>query len=186
MSLRTLVLITPTALTLGRLCAVPVIVWCLVTGRYREAFWLFLAAGVSDALDGAIARMANARTVIGGWLDPIADKALLISVYVTLGWAGLLPAWVPILVVFRDVLIMGGVLLFHTLGRTPKMAPLLISKFNTVAQISLAAWVVASVGLQRDDAGVTEILTIAASLTTLLSGAAYVRQQARALAGMAE
>src|SRR5277367_6169746 len=83
----------PNFITLARLLSVPVAVWLILVGEFAAAFWVFVAAGVSDALDGFIAKRFDQRTRLGALLDPIADKSLLVAVYVTLGVAGELPAW---------------------------------------------------------------------------------------------
>ena len=83
----------PNLITLGRLLSVPLAVWLIIEARYGVAFWIFVAAGISDALDGYIAKRFDRRTRLGALLDPIADKALLVGVYVTLGIAGQLPHW---------------------------------------------------------------------------------------------
>ncbi len=184
MNRRTLVVILPTALTLARLCAVPVTIWLILRGAFGVAFWVFVAAGVTDALDGAIARWFDARTTIGGYLDPIADKALLVSVYIALAAQGLVPIWLTILVVFRDLLIVGGVLLSHTLGQPVVMAPLTISRLNTVAQIGLAALVLAAGGLGIAESPVTAMMVAVVAVTTAVSGAAYAVQWVRRLAGL--
>jgi cardiolipin synthase len=181
---RTLVVILPTALTLARLCAVPVTIWLILGGAFGVAFWVFIAAGVTDALDGALARWFDARTTIGGYLDPIADKALLVSVYIALAAQGLVPVWLTILVVFRDLLIVGGVLLSHTLGQPVVMAPLAISRLNTVAQIGLAALVLAIGGLGIADSQIAVMMTGLVAATTAVSGAAYAVQWIRRLGGL--
>lgn len=164
----------PNLITLARICAVPLIVWLLMRQQDEAAFWLFVAAGVSDALDGFIAKRFGAETLIGGFLDPIADKALLVSVYVTLGMAGALPVWLVILVVFRDVLIVAGALLFETVTHALTMAPLPISKLNTVAQIVLAALAMGDRAFDLTLTQETTIMTYAVGVTTFLSGAGYV------------
>ena len=98
----------PNLITLARLLAVPLAVWLILDERYALAFWVFVGAGISDALDGYIAKRFDSRTRLGALLDPAADKALLAGVYVTLAIAGQLPDWLVFLVVFRDVLIIGG------------------------------------------------------------------------------
>src|SRR5690242_16756340 len=103
-------------ITFLRLCAVPVAVWLVLRGQFLAAFWLFTAAGASDALDGWLARR-HGPTRLGGILDPIADKALLVSMFVTLAVVHVLPDWLAILVVFRDVVIVGGVLALSVLGQ---------------------------------------------------------------------
>ncbi len=184
MNRRTLVVILPTALTLARLCAVPVTIWLIVRSSFGVAFWIFVGAGVTDALDGALARWFDARTAIGGYLDPIADKALLVSVYIALAAQGLVPVWLTILVVFRDLLIVGGVLLSHTLGQPLTMAPLAISRLNTVAQIALAGLVLAMAGLDVADRGIADIMVAIVGATTAISGAAYAVKWVRRLAGL--
>jgi cardiolipin synthase (CMP-forming) len=174
----------PNFITLARLLSVPVAVWLILDGEFAAAFWVFVAAGVSDALDGFIAKRFDQRTRLGALLDPIADKSLLVAVYVTLGIAGQLPAWLVILVVFRDFLIIGGYLLAHAMAHAMRSEPLIISKLNTVFQIALAAATLARLGL-RLDAGMwmrTPIYIVAA--TTVISGAGYLVRWTRALAGL--
>ena len=169
----------PNIITLGRLFAVPLTVYFLLVGDLEVAFWVFVAAGVSDAVDGAIARMFDARTIIGGFLDPLADKALLVSVYVSLAKIGLLPLWLVILVVFRDLVLVGGVMLSYTLRYPVAMQPLYISKINTLAQLTLAALVLAAGGAGLPDPLVfghplSVLLEGVVAVTTVLSGVAYV------------
>ena len=152
----------------------PPAVWLIVTDRFTAAFWLFVAAGVSDALDGYLAPNMRSRSRLGAYLDPLADKALLTSVYVSLGYVGEMPNWLVILVVFRDVLIVGGAILYQTLTRRLKMEPLFISKVNTAAQIALAALILAQLGLGVDSHGADQLLIYAVAATTLLSGGAYI------------
>ncbi|HET6224483.1 MAG TPA: CDP-alcohol phosphatidyltransferase family protein [Dongiaceae bacterium] len=165
----------PNLISLARLLAVPLAVWLILTDRYGIAFWVFVAAGVSDAIDGFIAKHFGARTVLGGYLDPLADKALLVSVYVTLGYRGQIENWLVILVVFRDVLIIGGAILYQTMTQSLKMQPLFISKINTAAQIALVAILLGKLGLGViNDYGLTTALVYIVAASTLLSGGAYV------------
>src|ERR1700688_1676311 len=121
----------PNLITLTRLLSVPLMIWLIVGEQYGVAFWVFIAAGASDALDGYIAKRFDCRTRLGALLDPAADKALLSSVYVALGVAGQLPNWLVILVVFCDVTIIGGFVLFQTIAVPRNFDPLYISKINT-------------------------------------------------------
>src|SRR6476646_8577465 len=126
----------PNLISLGRLLLVPLAISLILDGRYRAAFWVLVIAGVSDALDGFIAKRFNRRTRLGALLDPVADKVLLVSVYVTLGIAGQLWAWLVVLVVFRDVRIVGGFLLVQAIAAPPRpLQPLFISKVNTGVQV---------------------------------------------------
>ena len=170
----------PNVITFGRLCAVPAAVWLIVQHRLDLAFLVFVGAGVSDAVDGWLARVLHARSQLGAILDPIADKALLVSVYVTLAAIGVLPDWLAILVVFRDLVIVGGVILLFVMGQPPVIKPLLISKLNTALQIGLAALalLLAGFGLKADWLLWSLMWCVAA--TTFASGAAYVTAAARA------
>jgi cardiolipin synthase len=160
---------------LARLLAVPLAVWLIIQDRYGLAFWVFAAAGVSDALDGFIAKQFNLRTVLGGFLDPLADKALLMSVYVALGYRGQVETWLVILIVSRDILIIGGAILYQTMTQSLTMQPLLISKINTGAQIAFAILLLAKLGLDvSTDYGVVAAASLFVATTTILSGAAYI------------
>jgi cardiolipin synthase len=173
----------PNIITLGRLLSVPLSIWLILSGEYFAAFWTFVFAGVSDAVDGFIAKRFNMRTQIGALLDPVADKALLVSVYVTLGVSGRLPTWLVILVVFRDLMIIGGFVLIQLLVQKVRWDPLVISKINTALQIFLAAFTLARLGFGAEDHGVVTFLVLAVATTTVLSGAAYLVRWARAITG---
>ena len=96
--------------------AVPVMIYLILNGSYFGAFWLFVAAGVSDAIDGYIAKQLGQATILGSYLDPLADKSLLVGVYITLGHENLLPSWLVILVVFRVLIIIGGVFVLEAIS----------------------------------------------------------------------
>jgi cardiolipin synthase len=165
----------PNLISLARLLAVPLAVWLILQDRYGAAFWVFAAAGASDAVDGFIAKHFSVRTLVGGFLDPLADKALLVSVYVTLGYRGQVETWLVILIVFRDVLIIGGAILYQTVTQSLTMHPLLISKINTAAQIALAILLLGKLGLgMADDYGIIDAMVHVVAASTLLSGGAYV------------
>jgi cardiolipin synthase (CMP-forming) len=171
----------PNLISLGRLLLVPLAIWLILGHRYGTAFWLFVVAGVSDALDGFIAKHFDRRTRLGALLDPIADKTLLVSVYVTLGLANQLWPSLVILVVFRDVMIVGGFLLIQAFAVPKHYDPLYISKINTGLQLVLIAFVLAKLGLSADWDNVGDILSYAVIATTVLSGLSYVWRWARIL-----
>ena len=176
----------PNIISLGRLLSVPLAVWLILVGELGWAFWLFVASGLSDAIDGFIARAFRSRTALGGYLDPIADKALLVSVYLALGHAGYLPVWLVILVVFRDILIVGGVLLLYTLKESFAMQPSFISKVNTTMQIVLAALVLSTFGLDLTEPPVdlkwiTAAMIWVVAVTTTWSGLGYIVTGSRLL-----
>jgi len=173
----------PNLISLGRLLLVPLAISLILEGSYWGAFWIFVVAGVSDALDGFIAKRFNRRTRLGALLDPVADKVLLVSVYVTLGIAGQLWAWLVVLVVFRDVMIVGGFLLLQAIATISKpFQPLFISKVNTGVQVALVGYVLARRGIGADPGLMDSILAIAVAATTLASGLTYLVQSARILA----
>lgn len=164
----------PNLITLGRLLAVPLMIYLLLEQAYLFAFWLFLAAGASDALDGLVAKQFGLETEIGTYLDPIADKALLVSVYVALGTMGEIEIWLVILIVSRDLMIVGGAILFQTLTQRLRMEPLRISKANTAFQIALVLLVLARTGYGFELSWLTGALTWVVAATTILSGGAYL------------
>ena len=164
----------PNMITLGRLIAVPITVWLILNDFNLAAFWLFVAAGISDAVDGYLAKRWDEVTEIGSYLDPIADKFLLVSIYITLGAQGYLENWLVIMVVFRDVMIVGAVILFQTMVRTLEMSPLFISKVNTTAQIALAALVLGASGFNIDSGLFMELMIGIVAVTTFLSGVSYL------------
>jgi cardiolipin synthase (CMP-forming) len=174
----------PNLITLGRLLTVPIAVYLMMQSAYLAAFLLFLLAGVSDALDGYLAKRNNQTTELGAILDPLADKALLVGVYVTLGLQENLPNWLVLLVVFRDVLIIGGVIILFLVRFEVRMRPLIISKINTAAQIGLAAMVLAELGLQLEILGLVEAMIYFVGATTVISGASYMVSWSRQMAGI--
>jgi cardiolipin synthase (CMP-forming) len=169
----------PNLITLARILSVPVMVWAIMTGWMLAAFLLFLAAGVSDAIDGYLAKRFGMTSELGAYLDPLADKALIVSIYVTLGVSGEIPRWLVILVVSRDIMIVGAVLLAWLVGKPLPMKPLLVSKLNTAAQIVFAGLVLATLGLRFEADWVVSAAMALVTLLTLVSIAAYVREWVR-------
>jgi cardiolipin synthase (CMP-forming) len=168
--------------TLGRLLIVVPLVWLIATDRMDAAFWLFIAAGVSDVVDGFIAKNFNARTELGAWLDPLADKALLAGIYLALAIGGGLPVWLAALVLARDLLIVVGVILIRRRNTVFRAVPLAIGKINTFAQILLAACAIADSGGWIELEAQVAVLIVLVATTTSLSGAGYAVQAVRALA----
>lgn len=174
----------PNLITLGRLLSVPVMIYLLMQSVYLAAFVLFILAGASDALDGYLAKRNNQTTQLGALLDPIADKLLLVGVYVTLGWQDKLPDWLVVLVVFRDLMIVGGVILLFLVRLEVRMHPLIVSKINTAAQIGLAAFILAELGLRFEIGWVASALIYIVTATTVTSGASYIVSWTRQMAGI--
>jgi cardiolipin synthase len=164
----------PNLISLARLGAVPVVIWCVLAGESVAAFWVFLLAGLSDAVDGLIAKRLNVTSKFGAWLDPLADKSLLVGTYVALTLRDALPMWLTILVVFRDLLIVGGALTVHTLTQRFRVEPMMISKVNTALQIGLVVLVMAERAYFPMPAQIVALGAVLVGATTVLSGAAYV------------
>jgi cardiolipin synthase (CMP-forming) len=169
----------PNLITLARILSVPVMVWSIMNGWMLAAFLLFLAAGVSDAIDGYLAKRFAMTSELGAYLDPLADKALIVSIYVTLGVSDEIPRWLVILVVSRDIMIVAAVLLSWLVGKPLPMKPLTVSKLNTAAQLLFAGVVLATLGLRFEANWLVNAAMAAVTLLTLLSIAAYVREWAR-------
>ena len=169
----------PNLITLGRIFLVPVVVWAIASNTMWVAFVLFLVAGVSDGVDGFLAKRFNMTTELGAYLDPLADKALIVSIYLTLGINGDIPRWLVILVVSRDILIVGGIMLSWLMGNPLKIRPLLVSKLNTVAQIAFACVVLGSLGFDIEVPVLNLVLMGLVATLTLLSIAAYLAEWVR-------
>jgi cardiolipin synthase len=169
----------PNLITLGRIFLVPVVVWAIASNAMWVAFVLFLVAGVSDAVDGFLAKRFGMTTELGAYLDPLADKALIVSIYLTLGINGEIPRWLVILVVSRDILIVGGIMLSWLMGSPLKIRPLLVSKLNTVAQIAFACVVLGSLGFHIEVPVLKLVLMGLVATLTLLSIAAYLAEWVR-------
>jgi cardiolipin synthase len=153
---------------------VPVVVWAITSGEMRIAFFLFLAAGISDAVDGFLAKRFRMASELGAYLDPLADKALIVSIYVSLGIAGALPIFLVILVVSRDIMIISAFMLSWLVGKPMPIRPLLVSKANTVAQILLATLVLAEQGFGFEVVTLSQLTMATVAILTLLSIAFYL------------
>ncbi len=164
----------PNLITILRFLLVPGVVYALLTGRMDWAFVGFLVAGISDGVDGFIARQFNQRTELGAYLDPVADKLLLVSVFVVLGIMGELPLWLVIAAVSRDALIIAAVLLSSVMGRPVEMKPLPVSKVNTAVQIGLAIAILAELTFRIDFGWLREGLIYLSGALTVASAAAYL------------
>lgn len=169
----------PNLITIGRLLLVPLIIWFIVADQPLGAFSVLIVAGVSDAVDGFIARQFDLRSDLGTYLDPIADKAMLVSIYITLAVVLAIPVWLTILIVSRDVLIVGAVVLSWMLGEPTSVQPLRISKVNTTLQIILAAVVLGDLAFTVDLGRVREVLVYVVAFLTVVSAAIYLVEWVR-------
>ena len=166
----------PNLITLFRILLVPLTIWLIVTGQYLPAFLVFVIAGISDGIDGFVAKKFNQVTELGAYLDPLADKLLLVSIYVALGTLELMPPLLVITVVSRDVMIIGAVILSWVLDKPVKVHPLWISKINTTVQIAFAGFVLAGLGLDVDIGVYLLPGSFIVGALTVASGAAYMLQ----------
>jgi cardiolipin synthase len=169
----------PNLISLGRIILVPIVVWAITSGEMRVAFFLFVAAGISDAVDGFLAKRFHMASELGAYIDPLADKALIVSIYVALGIAGGLPISLVILVVSRDIMIIAGFMLSWVVGKPMPVRPLPVSKVNTVAQISLAALVLAEQSFGFNAALLANVVVGLVAILTLLSIAFYLAEWLR-------
>lgn len=161
-------------LTLLRLCLVPLVVVAITQHRFDLAFAAFVVAGLTDAIDGYVARTFDQMTELGALLDPIADKSLLVSIFITLGILGLIPVWLVILVVARDMMIVGAVIISWILDNPVEIRPLYVSKANTFAQISFAAYTLGTLSFFEKNATVDMLMIAIVCTLTLASIAAYL------------
>ena len=169
----------PNLITLARILLVPVVVWAIASNQMLFAFLLFAAAGVSDAVDGFLAKRFGMASELGAYLDPLADKVLIVAIYVSLGITDKLPAWLVILVVSRDLLIVGGVLFSWLIDKPVGVKPHPVSKANTAAQLLLVGLVLGALGFGFDAGWVLTVAMVAVAALTLASVAVYLREWVR-------
>ena len=166
----------PNFITLARMLMTPLAVMMIISQRFFPAFLIFILAGVSDAIDGFIAKRFALRTELGAYLDPLADKALLTSIFITLAAIGVVTPALAILVVSRDLMILFAVLVSWLLDKPVAIRPVLISKVNTVAQIAFAAVVLGAHAFGYPELILQDALGWIVAGSTLASGAVYIAQ----------
>ena len=173
----------PNYITIFRFILVPFIVMALLSGYVGAALIGFVVAGVSDGIDGFIARRYNQGSELGAYLDPIADKLLLVSLFVVLGFVKELPVWLVVIFVSRDIFIIGAVLLGAVIGKPLEMHPLLVSKANTAFQIILVAVTLADIAFDFSLTGIRMVLVWIVALLTAASATAYLMTWTKHMAG---
>ena len=172
----------PNLITIARLIMVPLIVVLIGQGRWGLAFTVFVAAGISDGVDGFIARRFNMRSEFGAYLDALADKALLVSIYITLSVTGVLPGWLAILVVSRDLMIISAIMVSRLMERPLAIKPMFVSKLNTGAQIVFATMVLGMKAFDFDAPTLDVIGMVVVAALTIISAAAYLARWMRHMA----
>ena len=163
----------PNIISLLRFLLIPPAVWYLFHAQADMALLLFIIAGASDGLDGLLARRYGWGSRLGSILDPLADKFMMASIYISLGWLGFLPVWLVLMVLGRDVLIILGALAYHLRYGRYDMEPHLLSKLNTVLQILLVVCVLLSLSIWPLPELFLRALIWVVMFSTLLSGATY-------------
>ena len=176
----------PNLITILRFLLVPAVVLAMLNMRWDWAFAGFLVAGISDGVDGFIARRFNQHSRLGAYLDPMADKVLLVSVFVVMGFIGELPLWLVVTMVSRDALIICAVLLSTVMAHPVEMKPLYVSKANTAAQIVLAAVVLGELALGLHLDPLRPALILLSGVLTVASAAAYLVAWLRHMSGYGE
>jgi cardiolipin synthase len=126
----------PNALTLTRILLTPVFAICLIRHLFGSALLVFAVAAITDGLDGFIARVFRRKTTLGAYLDPTADKLLLTTAFITLAIQGMIPGWLTVIVITRDVVILFGVGLLNIMNRSFEASPSMLSKITTVSQLA--------------------------------------------------
>lgn len=165
----------PNLISLARLLSAPLVFNLILTGRFRFAFWVFLGAAISDGVDGFLARHLKSRTEVGSILDPLADKTLLIGCYLALGICGVIPSWLVTVVIFRDVMIIGGAIFLFVLDKPIEMNPLWISKVSTACQIGFVVLILTQAAFQFPlDQQVICVSQWVVGALTMGSGGGYV------------
>lgn len=173
----------PNLITLGRVILVPVIFWLLISKQTGAACIVFVVAGISDGVDGFLAKRFGWQTELGAYLDPLADKLLLVSIYIALGVLAEIPSWLAIGVVSRDILIVAGVVLAWLLDHPVDINPLWVSKANTVAQILLASVVLADLGFGLGLETLRGVLIWVTAALIVVSLTAYLRRWLHHMSG---
>ncbi len=164
----------PNAITIVRIFLVIPIIGAIWRDDYTTAFFLILIAGISDGVDGFLARYFHWQTATGAVLDPLADKLLLVSLFIVFGFKGLLPQWLVLLVILRDVVILLGAIAYHFITHNLEMRPLILSKVSTALQIVLVILVAVNLAYENIPLWIFDVMIMAVAGFALISGISYV------------
>lgn len=165
----------PNFLSLVRILLIPLLIILLINGAHFWALVIFMIAGLTDAADGMLARLMQQRTIIGAYLDPLADKLLSGSSFICLAILGLIPGWLTVLVISRDIIILGGLLILFIISRIPKIQPTLASKVTTFFQL-LTIVLVLFAQIAPFSSLLLQILIWTTGVLTIFSGLQYVKK----------
>jgi len=165
-------------ITVVRLLFTPIIIWLIFSSYYYLGLIFFVLSGLSDALDGFIAKQFNQKTILGSYLDPVADKTLIVSSILALGYMGAIPSWLIILIVSRDLAILGAVIISWLVERSLKIEPIISSKINTFLQIFYIGLILLSLSSKEEiiylDIFILPTFSILIALSTLISWFSYL------------
>jgi cardiolipin synthase len=163
----------PNTLSILRILSIPVFVIFLLYDRFFVALLIFIGAGITDGLDGLIARIFNQKTTIGAYLDPIADKLMLTTSFIVLAILGVIPGWLTVIVISRDVIILLGVLILQLTSHKVEIKPIFLGKASTVMQLVTIAWALVTQFSMVMKSVFPAIIWVTAGLTAL-SGLFYI------------
>ncbi len=163
----------PNILTLIRVLLIPVFVIFIINKLFGWAFFTFAVAGITDGIDGLMARITHQRTELGAYLDPIADKLLLFSAFISLAIIEMVPSWLVVIILTRDVIILVGFLVMLLISYHPKINPSLLSKATTVFQI-VTILLVLMAGYSPAFKLLSTIAIYGTGVMTILSGSHYI------------
>lgn len=164
----------PNLISLFRMALIAPVVYLLVAERYTATLVVFAIAGLSDLVDGFLAKRYGWHSRLGGIIDPLADKVLLIGAFVTLGYLGLVPWWLVVLAVGRDLVIMSGATAYRALIGPVTAEPTRLSKLNTLVEILYVFLVIIHAGYDVPGASVMVVATATLVFTVAASGIHYV------------
>ncbi len=164
----------PNLITVFRLILVPIVIVTILQEEWKWAFALFVIAGISDGLDGYIARQFDLRSEFGAVIDPLADKVLLVAIYITLAIVEVIPSWLAIVVVSRDLMIVMAFMVSWVMEQPMAVKPLFLSKVNTALQIAFAAFVLGGLAFALDLGMLVDLLTIFIVLLTIMTAGLYL------------
>ncbi len=177
------ILTIPNILTMARIVLIPVFVSALMYQRYDFSLLIFTVAALTDLLDGMIARAKNQQTELGRFLDPVADKFLLVTSFVLLAIYGFVPKWLSIVVISRDVIIITGWLIVFFITHRAKVEPSFLGKISNAMQLTLVAYILLYINLNRGYLPEPKPLEIFTALLTVVSGLQYLYRGLKQMGG---
>ena len=163
----------PNLITTLRIILAPIFIIYLINDQFLSALIVFLLCGISDGLDGFVARVFNQKSTIGSFLDPLADKIILVAAFIVLGVRGFLPPWLAVMVIARDVLILLGVLMLYLMGASFVFRPSIVSKITTCLQFVIPIAVLSRGYLSFSDLSYL-FLYLLTAVFTISSGLHYM------------